>query len=120
MFKRFNFIKANWELFKQLLPTSLPAEYGSNINKIDEFIVNSLNKAAVKSIPVFCQTKNNKKLPKYILELINARKKARKVSKNDSKKDYHFQTEKLTKTEQNYNELESHYHHYGIYRHQQS
>ena len=56
LFKRFNFKKTNWELFKQLLPTSLPAEYGSNIDKKDEFIVNGLNNAPVKSIPVFCQT----------------------------------------------------------------
>ena len=40
----------------------------------------------------------NKKLPKYILELINARKKARKVSKNDSKKDiYNKYTSTLRK-----------------------
>jgi hypothetical protein len=60
LFKRFNFKKANWELFKQLLPTSLPAEYGNNIDKIDEFVVNSLNNAAVKSIPVFFLYKNER------------------------------------------------------------
>ena len=56
LFKRFNFKKTNWELFKQLLPTSLPAEYGRNIDKKDEFIVNGVNNAPVKSIPVFFQT----------------------------------------------------------------
>ena len=80
--KRFNFEKADWDCFKKLLPAELPAEYASNLDQVNIFISNSIIFAADNSIPVF-RNSSKKSLPKYLLELIKARKKARSMIKKD-------------------------------------
>jgi hypothetical protein len=83
-FKKYNFEKANWDGFKNALPTAVDSKIGNNVDKLEEFIKQSLIKASDQFIPIFTNKVNkSKQLPKHILELIKARKTARKIADKD-------------------------------------
>ena len=83
-FKKFNFEKANWDGFKKALPTAVDSNIGDNVNKLEEFIKHSILKASDQFIPIFTNKANkSKQLPKHILDLIKARRAARKIADKD-------------------------------------
>jgi hypothetical protein len=82
-FKKYNFEKANWDGFKSALPTAVDSKIGDNVDKLEEFIKHSLIKASDQFIPIFTKVIKSKQLPKHILELIKARKTARKIADKD-------------------------------------
>jgi exonuclease III len=87
--KHLNYSKANWQLFKEqleLIDTSAILK-SQNANEINEFLVASMKQAAGKAIPVKSNNlKTSTRLPKYIMDLINTRRKMkRKLLKNDYK-----------------------------------
>jgi hypothetical protein len=83
-FKKYNFEKANWDGFKNALPTAVDSNIGDNVDELEEFIKHSLLKASDQFIPIFTNKANkSKQLPKHILDLIKARKTARKIADKD-------------------------------------
>jgi hypothetical protein len=44
--KGFNYNKANWNLFREYLPCSAPSDILNDVNKLNDFIINNLLKAA--------------------------------------------------------------------------
>jgi hypothetical protein len=84
----YNFNKANWVEFKNCLPLKVDNGIDNNVNKLNKFVCESLISAADSSIPIFNNSVSKQKhLPSYILDLIKARKTARKASRNTTKKD---------------------------------
>ena len=85
--KSYNYKKADWKMFKSLLPKCIIPNNENNENNvefIDDFVCNSLIKAADQAIPIFSNFYNDRKqLPEYILVMIKARKKARKLVQRD-------------------------------------
>ena len=75
---KYDFNKANWELFKTELinkaKTHSSAILGANdINVINRFVVKSISEAATSSIPVKTQKDYTLKLPREVLKLIEKR-----------------------------------------------
>ena len=82
--KKYNFNKADWSRFKQLLPTCFEENIGKDVEALELFIRNSIIEAANKSIPTYkSNNKNQKQFPKHILSLIKARQLARKLTQKD-------------------------------------
>ena len=81
--KTYNYKKANWLRFKSALPGFLDENIGNNVDKLEEFIRKSLINASDSAIPIYQNDEYKHKLPEHILDLIKARKLARKVSKED-------------------------------------
>ncbi|CAF0990615.1 unnamed protein product [Brachionus calyciflorus] len=67
--KKFEYNKANWDLFKSLLPSCIPDDINNDLNELNEFITKSLLNCAEKAIPSK-QVKLKNELPKYIIDLI--------------------------------------------------
>ncbi len=95
--KVFNFNKANWSKFGELLPNILPTKYGSCVDEINKFVVESIISSAASAIPVYkLENLHEKKLPSYILELIKLRKKNRNFTKRDIDPNIKTRYNKLT------------------------
>jgi hypothetical protein len=81
--EQLNYSKANWNLFKEqfkldLIDTSAIIR-SNNANEINEFLTKSMINAAKRAIPVKTNNlKSNKRLPKYIMDLINTRRKLKR------------------------------------------
>ena len=94
----FNFIKADLDHFKQELPTEIPEEIENNVDELNAFIVYNLIEASKKAIPTIKPKEYIKSLPRYILQLIETRKKFRKLKrKNKDFKEYATRYNFLTK-----------------------
>jgi hypothetical protein len=79
--KKYNILKANWSEFQSFLPKVMDSEL-IDIDEMNEVVINGIISAANLEIPVYSNNKKvNKSLPKYILNLIKARKLARKAKK---------------------------------------
>jgi hypothetical protein len=92
----YNYNKADWKKFKANLPSEIPEEIKSNVELLNNFVINQLQASAKISIPLKNPNKKSGlQLPAYILELIKYRKIFRKK----------FQTEKTTDNRQKYNSL---------------
>merc|ERR1711972_962559 len=61
--KRWNFEKANWTRFKLLANFEKPISDFRNIDKLYQYIVDTIKSAAEKSIPVTKTIKNKKSVP---------------------------------------------------------
>ncbi|CAF1064073.1 unnamed protein product, partial [Brachionus calyciflorus] len=81
-----NFKKANWPLFQRLLPKNSPEPLFDDINKFNEFIVNSLLKAAEEAIPKKSNNPKPDNLPDYIVELIKIKNKVKRKNESERKK----------------------------------
>ena len=82
--KSYNYNKANWDDFKRALPNNFDNNIENNVDIIEDFIRKSLINAADLTIPTYSNGyKKQKQLPEHILDLIKARKIARKLSKKD-------------------------------------
>ncbi len=99
----FNFNKANWSKFGELLPNILPNKYGSCVEEINKFVVESIISSADSAIPVnklenlyYMKIRHEKKLPSYILELIKLRKKTKNFTKRDIDPNIKTRYNKLT------------------------
>ena len=71
-----------------VLRSSLDADLNEsdNLEKLEQFVCNSLIRAADIAIPTFKnKTSSHKQLPSYVLDLIKARKSARKKLKKNPK-----------------------------------
>jgi exonuclease III len=87
----YNYNKADWKKFKANLPSEIPEEIKSNVELLNNFVINQLQASAKISIPLKNPNKKSGlQLPAYILELIKYRKIFRKK----------FQTEKTTDNRQ--------------------
>jgi exonuclease III len=80
---RFNYNRANWNKYKSELEIINVENIlkSNNTNEINEFCISSILSAAKKSIPMsnsFNQNSINPRLPKYIIELINKRRKIKR------------------------------------------
>jgi hypothetical protein len=83
--KIYNFKKADWRKFNELLPKAFPTGVGNNVDEIKSYISESFINAADISIPVYeIDNFHHKSLPKYILELIKLRKKTKNLTKRDA------------------------------------
>jgi hypothetical protein len=84
--KGFNYNKANWTLFREYLPCSAPSDILNDVNRLNDFIINNLLKAAESSFPLkqINKSKHCKSLQGYILLMINSRKFNRKKMKKAS------------------------------------
>jgi hypothetical protein len=84
--KHINYAKANWKLFKEELDLIDTREImkNKNANEINNFFVESINRVSEKTLPYKTNNlKNNIRLPKYIIDLINTRRKMKKkLTKN--------------------------------------
>ena len=96
----YNFNRANWTLFNSYLPDS--AHVLEDVEKLNEFVLNSLIDAANIAIPLKyknVKVEHLKSLPKHILQLIKTRKHyRRKKIKNNSvekKKMYNYLTDEI-------------------------
>ena len=82
--KSYNFDKADWGGFKNALPSSFNTNTEDNVDKLEEFIRNNIINASNQFIPYYENIGiKSKKLPEHILDLIKARKLARKISNKD-------------------------------------
>ena len=97
--KTFNFNKANWDTFKKSLPTGIPVEIANDVERLNDYVVKSLLKAASVAIPLkFQKTTAKQSLPLHILLLIKKRKFYRKKVKKhelNAKTDYNYLTKKI-------------------------
>jgi hypothetical protein len=95
--KIYNLNKADWNNFKDNLPKTLPLDINKNVDKINEYIIDSIIDSADKAIPVYKPNKDyNKKLPIYILELIRLRKKTKNFIKRNFDPNIKTRYNKLT------------------------
>ena len=99
--KKFNdsydFKKANWDNFKQFLPTVYPSQ-GMNVESMNDFITSSLLTASESSIPLQQHHGFKLSLPKEIIELIKLKHKAKnRASKLKSTPEDKSKYNKLTK-----------------------
>ena len=78
---KLNYNKANWTKYASILPSAIPSHIDeNNIEELNTFVTESMLNAAKIAIPVkMTNITNVKLLPKYLLDLIEARKKARKM-----------------------------------------
>ncbi len=76
-FPVFNFKKANWEKFTEILSSCNLYEEENDVEAINDLTTEALLKAAKESIPTYV-TKTKKSFPKFIVDLIEARKFQRK------------------------------------------
>ena len=98
----YNFNRANWTLYNSYLPDSATLDVLEDVEKLNEFVVNSLIDAANIAIPLKyknVKVEHLKSLPKHILQLIKTRKHyRRKKIKNNSvenKKMYNYLTDEI-------------------------
>ena len=90
----FNFLKANWTLFKESLAHIDPDQVPGDIDDLNDFITNEILIAAKKSIPEKAYRPFSFTLPKSILKLIQKRNKARKKwarkKTKENKKEFNY------------------------------
>ena len=94
----YNLNKADWSKFIDNLPKSLPNHLSTNVDEINKFVVESIMHSANKAIPIY--NKNNigqRRLPKYVLELIKLRKKTKNLLKRDNDQNIKTRYNKLTR-----------------------
>ena len=98
----YNFNRANWTLYNSYLPDSATLDVLEDVEKLNEFVVNSLIDAANIANPLKyknVKVEHLKSLPKHILQLIKTRKHyRRKKIKNNSvenKKMYNYLTDEI-------------------------
>jgi hypothetical protein len=93
----YNFNKADWCKFKQLLPHKAPDHILKDVELLNEYIRDQLLLAAENSIPKKNQNETRKSLPSYILELIKTRKIYRKKYQKEKILEYRTKYNQLTK-----------------------
>jgi exodeoxyribonuclease-3 len=93
----YNFNKADWCKFKQLLPHKAPDHILKDVELLNEYIRDQLLLAAENSIPKKNQNETRKSLPAYILELIKTRKIYRKKYQKEKILEYRTKYNQLTK-----------------------
>ena len=72
----FNLAKADWNKFKENLPSNPPLEVINSLDLLNKFVTETMLNSAKISIP--CKSsKFNNNLPEYIVDLIKLRRKAR-------------------------------------------
>ncbi len=92
--KTYDFSRANWSKFTNILEQAeLSEAYLLNdIDKLNDIIVNHINKACEKSIPIKNPNKTFKiKLPQYLVQLIRRKRYLNKIKKHNlvAKKEFY-------------------------------
>lgn len=79
---KYNFSKANWEKFKNNLPVNTPDEIlnCNNVNTIFEYIMNEIKITTDIAVPKQ-NCKATKKIPRYLLEIIEVKNKIKNKKK---------------------------------------
>jgi len=82
----FNYEKADWDLFKRLLPHLIPDSVKSDLDEFYNWICHELLLAAKQAIPVRKFKKTGYAIPDYLIDLEGAtvRRVARKASTSTS------------------------------------
>jgi len=90
----FNYNKADWDLFKRLLPHHIPDSVKSDLDEFYNWICTELLCAAKRAIPARKFKHTGSAIPDYLIDLVKVRQCARKEKnkKDEARKLYNLMT----------------------------